>query len=947
MTNPTVFVSYSHLDEVWKDRVVKHLGSVATLDLWDDRRIGAGTDWRAEIETALAAASAAVLLISADFLSSTFIKGVELPTLFARRAREGVRVIPLVLRPCAWLTDPWLSTLQGRPKDGKPLAEVDDVQVERELAALAYQLHELFRTAPRAKAEFVPLPPAMVSLARMPNTREFLFGRDKQLAQLDQAWDDPSIHVVTIVAPGGVGKSALVNYWLGQMDKDHYRGAERVWAWSFYSQGSSGQAQSAEEFFREALAEFGDTDPSVGSPFQRGERLAKLVRQARTLLILDGLEPLQHPPGPLGGRLKDSGLVALLKNLAASNPGLCVVTTRETVAELTAREKTTAPKIDLRTLSDEAGAALLRVLGVHGTEKELRQTALEFSGHSLSILLLGNFLRQVCNGDVKQRDKVKLLEQDAEEGGHAARVLAAYESWLGEGKELSILRLLGLFDRPAEADSLEALRAEPAIPGLTEALVPRDETGWRRAVARLRELSLVAPGVSNGALDTHPLVRTYFGNQLRTHHPETWKEGNSRLYEHLKKKAPDLPETFAEMEPLYAAVIHGCRAGKQQAALDEVYKRRIQRGNEFYSTRRLGAQSFELAALAGFFDSIWEHPSNHLRPDSQSYLLNEVGLNLSAVGRLAEAVGPMSAGLEMDVLQRNWKIAAIQAGNLSELTLTLGDISGAVASAMRSVELADRSRGWAEQMVNRTALADALNQAGLWEESDRHFRDAEAIQAKRLAEFPKLSALQGYRYCDLLLARLEVRLIEIDGTLAYDELAQLIQDCRGILERAEWSILIDGKRTALLDIALDHLALARANHALSLLRQPEAGNDEATLVCARSKAAEHLTRAVDGLRLAATEECVSRGLRARAAFHRTQAENPAAAADLDEALEIAERGGMRLAECDAHLEWARLCRATGDFPSAREHLAKAAALVAATGYHRRNREVAALERQLG
>jgi tetratricopeptide (TPR) repeat protein len=108
----------------------------------------------------------------------------------------------------------------------------------------------------------------------------------------------------------------------------------------------------------------------------------------------------------------------------------------------------------------------------------------------------------------------------------------------------------------------------------------------------------------------------------------------------------------------------------------------------------------------------------------------------------------------------------------------------------------------------------------------------------------------------------------------------------------------------------------------------------------------HLGSAVDGLRHSAREDHLPRGLLSRASCHRTQADYPAAAADLVEALEIAEHDGMRLFECDAHLEWARLCRAMGELYAAREHLAKAAALVAETGYHRRDREVAALERQL-
>ena len=79
---PTVFISYSHKDEVWKDRLLPHLRVLeheGILEEWDDRRIGAGDDWYPEIERAMARASVAILLISADFLSSSFILEEEVP----------------------------------------------------------------------------------------------------------------------------------------------------------------------------------------------------------------------------------------------------------------------------------------------------------------------------------------------------------------------------------------------------------------------------------------------------------------------------------------------------------------------------------------------------------------------------------------------------------------------------------------------------------------------------------------------------------------------------------------------------------------------------------------------------------------------------------------------------------------------------------------------------
>ncbi len=100
------------------------------------------------------------------------------------------------------------------------------------------------------------------------------------------------------MAFGGVGKTSLVNKWLLGLAEKDYRGATRVYAESFYSQGAreGGQA-SADTFIAAALKDFGDPDPTLGSPWDKGRRLADLMRRERTLLILDGLEPLQYPPG--------------------------------------------------------------------------------------------------------------------------------------------------------------------------------------------------------------------------------------------------------------------------------------------------------------------------------------------------------------------------------------------------------------------------------------------------------------------------------------------------------------------------------------------------------------------------------------------------------------------------------------------------------------------------
>jgi serine/threonine protein kinase len=220
-------------------------------------------------------------------------------------------------------------------------------------------LQQMPSTASRVGTRKPParLAPDKISLARLPVTGSDVFGRDEDIAFLDRAWANKDINVVTIVAWAGVGKSTLINHWLRRMATDHYRSAELIFGWSFYRQGSSGDTSSADEFLDATLTWFGDPDSRIGTAWEKGERLAKLVAHRRTLLVLDGLEPLQNPPGPQEGRVREPSLQALLRELAAFNKGLCVITTRTPVPDIADHEGTSALRRELDQLSSDAGAA--------------------------------------------------------------------------------------------------------------------------------------------------------------------------------------------------------------------------------------------------------------------------------------------------------------------------------------------------------------------------------------------------------------------------------------------------------------------------------------------------------------------------------------------------------------------------------------------------------------
>jgi tetratricopeptide (TPR) repeat protein len=165
-------------------------------------------------------------------------------------------------------------------------------------------------------------------------------------------------------------------------------------------------------------------------------------------------------------------------------------------------------------------------------------------------------------------------------------------------------------------------------------------TEWQTILAKLRRARLLAREDPHnpGQLDTHPLVREYFGEQLRSQQMDAWKECNRRLYEYYQTLAPQLPNSFREMEPLFSAVICGCNAGLFREALREVYLPRIQRGNAHFAANVLGARGPLLSVLVHFFEhGRWGSTvepgveEQSLTAEDQLFILMQAGLYLTVI----------------------------------------------------------------------------------------------------------------------------------------------------------------------------------------------------------------------------------------------------------------------------------------------------------------------------
>ncbi len=151
-----IFISYSHKDEEWKKKVVEHLTILqrqCLAKIWDDGKIRVGDDWNPEIEKALDTADVAVFLISNNFLISEFIRNTEVPRLLERKRQENIRLIPLLVSPCCWQAEPWLTELQHHPKGERCLSQEPDHQVDSDLASFAMAIRAMALAGPPSEME--------------------------------------------------------------------------------------------------------------------------------------------------------------------------------------------------------------------------------------------------------------------------------------------------------------------------------------------------------------------------------------------------------------------------------------------------------------------------------------------------------------------------------------------------------------------------------------------------------------------------------------------------------------------------------------------------------------------------------------------------------------------------------------------------------------------------
>ncbi len=754
-----------------------------------------------------------------------------------------------------------------------------------------------------------------ISTGTLPNTDLNIYGRESELQLLDELWDAAKVNVVEILAFGGSGKSALINKWLSELSKSGYRGAKNVYAWSFYWQSESVDVHSAGDYFVEhALEWFGDPEPGSGSHWSKAARLAALVRSSKTLLLLDGLETLQHAGADKFGMIDNPAVSLLIKELASDNHGLCVITSRLHVTDLESFLDGRVLSYEIPALDKQSSRRLLKHLGVVGASGELDKLASSYAGHPLSLVLLAGYLTTAHKGELSQFSTIKTSFADKHRLGYLKKLMHDYLHWLSEQPGIQVLRLLSLVGRSISISDLIALGREKAIVGLTDKLQTLSEVEWNFVIKDLKETRLVSLDSIEGdrLLDCHPLIRDYVDERLCLEMADVWIQGHAIIFNFLLQKLSYSPNNMMDLDPFFRTVIHGVRAGKIEEAFNFYY---VKIKNRQFSMLTEGSHYADQACIRAFFDREWDKPVAQLSEDAQHYLSMSAATNLIYLGKIEQAIGPSIKSIEWFRQRGEHMHAALATGPLISMYIATGNLAAASALLDDVEQDVEGAQDPVLEAMLKNFRAYILFLEGDNEQAKALFEMAERELLKLIPEsdvhYPTISSY----YCRFLLETGEL-------TMALERSLKTMAWRRS----GSWQVAFD--TTSLL--ASDVLVLGLVFLALG----------------DKVNAKLQLDRQVEMFKTGCEWLYLPSGLNSRARFHAATANLEAALRDLQESLEISQRTGARFGEWEAHLDMAQLYACCDRHEDARTSLRNAANLQGMNRYKFRDKEILELSERL-
>lgn len=568
--------------------------------------------------------------------------------------------------------------------------------IDEAIAAIAREVYGASQLSPNEDSKVQTTPPNRLpdidrgNLGQMYS--EHFESRGLELQSLSRFLAAPDQKVMILRGWGGIGKTSIIHRWLNEFPANY---PERsVWCFSFYDQGSKERYSTSREF--EEWLSLKLEAPSVGAALNAQERARSAfhqLEQAAPVLVLDGLEPMQIGEGRRYGEIKDDFLSTLIGLLAAhSVQSSTLITTRVPLTGFNHFIGGRVGEVVVEGLEAQDGRALLGSLGVVGEDQDLEELSDRFSGHPLSLTLLGTLLSDLYEGNASKAyaaQSALLVNPDDPIVDKCIRILEAYESdYLASAPYLrELLLLTALHGRPVSFSTL--LRGMGKSANLLQHLAEEEGSldqlkSWCRRLSKTGMLTL-----DNATVSIHPIVSEYFEETLARRDRRTWLGCHDVwMHVYLDSVHQTYAETVEEAARLSFAIEHGVKAGRGKEMLNSVYQNRLQRRdlktseNKYFLRKRLGAFDLDLDTLTSFYTEPWRRI---IQGVDHASVRNEVGYLLQARGDLEESVN-------------QFKVAS---------TLRWGNVRGFVSSdqGRKRNQIAFQVNDWALTVIN---LAQSL-----------------------------------------------------------------------------------------------------------------------------------------------------------------------------------------------------------------------------------------------
>jgi tetratricopeptide (TPR) repeat protein len=564
-------------------------------------------------------------------------------------------------------------------------------------------------------------------------------GRDAARQEIRE-WVQTSVtpdRVVSVVAAGGTGKTALVQQALSEaMQEGPHRNSAGLFVWSFY------EDPYTEAFLREAYHYFtGEAGAPAGGMLERLQ--LALSGDNPHVLVLDGLELVQsegdHQRGELRGKLNDPQLKRLLRALAGGvGSARALVTSRFPLVDLQAYSGAGHRALLLDDLEQAIAFSVLRAWKVNGDDFALERLLepLNVNGyyHALSVAVLGSYLGNFAGGDPQRAPEFSL--EDAQEFDPKARklgrILEQYARVLAPA-ERDLLARLSLFPRGVKVEILASIvQAGGEAAGALIGLVERELAKY---LERLKELGLVFRNLSDqrAVYSAHPFVREFFRNLLSASAESVHESVRARLAPSLEARPKTKPKDPLILDQYELLIEQTLLAGRMREAFD-LYLDGL--GGYKNLGWALGEHVRGVRILERFIPGDdFSRIKHHLPAAYQNQLINSLGLFAQDLGDLDRARAAFIHCRRLNTNLLAHKTWAIVTQNLAWVEFDAGRFPQSLTYSQRAVLLATEASFEGRSKYSHAYRAMAHFALGNIKASSVDFQSATEIIGESLYSF--------------------------------------------------------------------------------------------------------------------------------------------------------------------------------------------------------------------